>query len=42
MGTIEQKATIIRRNNKPVVKVKKLNLAGLLKKHGKKQTKTVL
>ena len=38
MGTIEQKATIIRRNNKPLVKAKKLNLKGLLEKYGKKSS----
>ena len=36
MGTIKQKATILKRDNKPVVRVKKLNLKGLLNKYGKK------
>lgn len=38
MGTIKQTATIIRRNNKPIVQVKKLNLRGLLNKYGKKSS----
>ena len=36
MGTIRQKATILRRDNKPIVRIKKLNLKGLLQKYGKK------
>lgn len=38
MAYAKQKATIsiMKRDNKPLVKVKKLNLKGLLNKYGKK------
>ena len=38
MATASQKVTIIRRDNKPIPKVKKLNLKGLLNKYGKKSS----
>lgn len=43
MGTIKQKATvqIMKRENKPIVQVKKLNLRGLLNKYGKKSSEVV-
>lgn len=36
MGTLKQ--TYIERKNKPVVRIKKLNLRGLLNKYGKKSS----
>ena len=36
MGTIKQSVEYTKRSNKPVRKLKKLNLKGLLKKYGKK------
>ena len=35
MATAKKTVTIIKRDNKPIPKVKKLNLKGLLKKYGK-------
>lgn len=35
MAYARQKVNIVKRENKPIVRIKKLNLRGLLRKYGK-------